>query len=124
MLTILGRTTLLLASRESPPPLAVEDFLKYLDIVDAFPKKPNVFRVTQILERMESTGVLMLVRHSNDSFGVLGRHYIHFSLGSEVQRDQFRLGPELVPLHGAIFQAPVVAQTVYTLGYPKLPFSV
>ncbi|MDE0030590.1 MAG: serine protease [Deltaproteobacteria bacterium] len=30
-------------------------------------------------------------------------------------------GPPLSPLKGAIFQAPVVAQTVYTLGYPKLP---
>ena len=30
-------------------------------------------------------------------------------------------GPALTPLSGAIFQAPVVAQTVYTLGYPKLP---
>ena len=30
-------------------------------------------------------------------------------------------GPVLAPLQGAMFQAPVVAQTVYTLGYPKLP---
>lgn len=30
-------------------------------------------------------------------------------------------GPVLTPLQGAMFQAPVVAQTVYTLGYPKLP---
>ena len=30
-------------------------------------------------------------------------------------------GPALAPLQGAMFQAPVVAQTVYTLGYPKLP---
>ncbi len=29
-------------------------------------------------------------------------------------------GPPLRPLVGAIFQRPVVAQTVYTLGYPKL----
>ena len=30
-------------------------------------------------------------------------------------------GPPLSPLKGAIFQSPAVAQTVYTLGYPKLP---
>ena len=30
-------------------------------------------------------------------------------------------GLALNPLKGAIFQAPIVAQTVYTLGYPKLP---
>ncbi len=31
------------------------------------------------------------------------------------------VGAPLTPLTGAIMQAPVVAQTVYTLGYPKLP---
>ena len=30
-------------------------------------------------------------------------------------------GEPLTPLKGAVYQAPVVAQTVYTLGYPKLP---
>ncbi|MCY4383627.1 MAG: serine protease [Nitrospinae bacterium] len=30
-------------------------------------------------------------------------------------------GPPLSPLKGALFKVPVVAQTVYTLGYPKLP---
>ena len=30
-------------------------------------------------------------------------------------------GSALAPLSGIMFQAPVVAQTVYTLGYPKLP---
>ena len=30
-------------------------------------------------------------------------------------------GPPLSPLQGMFFQAPVVAQTVYTLGYPKMP---
>ena len=30
-------------------------------------------------------------------------------------------GPPLTPMPGALLQAPVVAQTVYTLGYPKLP---
>ena len=30
-------------------------------------------------------------------------------------------GPPLSPLQGMFFQAPVVAQTVYTLGYPKTP---
>ena len=30
-------------------------------------------------------------------------------------------GPALQPVQGTAFQAPVVAQTVYTLGYPKLP---
>lgn len=30
-------------------------------------------------------------------------------------------GAEMSPLKGAVFQQPVVAQTVYALGYPKLP---
>ena len=30
-------------------------------------------------------------------------------------------GPPLSPMQGILFQTPVVAQTVYTLGYPKLP---
>ena len=30
-------------------------------------------------------------------------------------------GSPLTPLTGALMQAPVVAKTVYTLGYPKLP---
>ena len=30
-------------------------------------------------------------------------------------------GPPLSPMRGLLLQAPVVAQTVYTLGYPKLP---
>ena len=30
-------------------------------------------------------------------------------------------GPPLAPLSGAVFQAPVVGQMVFTLGYPKLP---
>ena len=30
-------------------------------------------------------------------------------------------GPPLSPLDGALMQAPIVAKTVYTLGYPKLP---
>ncbi len=30
-------------------------------------------------------------------------------------------GPPLSPVRGLLLQAPVVAQTVYTLGYPKLP---
>ena len=41
---------------------------------------------------------------------------------SEVDVAVVRVGEStLSPLQGAIFQAPVVAQTVYTLGYPKLP---
>ena len=30
-------------------------------------------------------------------------------------------GPPLSPMQGGLLQAPVVGQTVYTLGYPKLP---
>ena len=30
-------------------------------------------------------------------------------------------GPPLSPIRGLLLQAPLVAQTVYTLGYPKLP---
>ena len=196
-----------LPKQGKPVPLTVEDFLKYLDVVDAFPKAPNALRVAQILERMGSTGVLVLAGHGDRSFGGLRNHYLHMPLESEAARGQFRLvpvlgpeflfhlcapglvhitgsnsdgdavagtglvvhasyvltcrhvvsdmkvdelqtfqgkacavsedaihehadadiaviqvdGPALAPLQGAMFQAPVVAQTVYTLGYPKLP---
>ena len=196
-----------LPKQGNPVPLTVKDFLKYLDVVDAFPKAPNALRVAQILERMGSTGVLVLAGHGDRSFGGLRNHYLHMPLESEAPRGQFRLvpvlgpeflyhlcaaglvhitgtngdgdtvagtglvvhpshvltcrhvvsdmdvderqtfqgkacavgedaihkhadvdiavirvdGPVLTPLQGAMFQAPVVAQTVYTLGYPKLP---
>ena len=44
--------------------------------------------------------------------------YMHADIDVAVMRMN---GPPLSPLKGALFQAPVVARTVYTLGYPKLP---
>ena len=193
-------------SRGNPQPLTVNDFLKYLEVIGAFPKRPNVFRVAQIVERMASTGLLVHAG-SGKSLAGLQNHYLYMATVSEARRDLFRLvpvlgpeylyklcapglvhitgtnnagdtvagtglivdtfhvltcrhvvsdmtvdpqqmfegkeyavneesihahsdvdvavirvdGPPLLPLQGAIFQTPVVAQTVYTLGYPKLP---
>ena len=70
----------------NPSPLTVEDFLKYLDVVDAFPKTPNALRVAQILERMASTGVLVLAGHGDRGFGGLRNHYLHMPLESEAPR--------------------------------------
>ena len=44
--------------------------------------------------------------------------YMHTDIDVAVMRVN---GPPLSPLEGVLFQAPVVARTVYTLGYPKLP---
>lgn len=193
-------------SRGNPQPLTVNDFLKYLEVIGAFPKRPNALRVAQIVERMASTGLLVHAGSGKRLAG-LQNHYLYMATVLEARRSLFRLvpvlgpeylyqlcapglvhitgtnntgdivagtglivdtshvltcrhvvsdmevdpqqmfegkeyvvngesvhahpdvdvavirvdGPPLSPLQGAIFQTPVVAQTVYTLGYPKLP---
>ena len=195
-----------------PQPLTVRDFLNYLEVTGTFAKAPNGFRVTEILDKMASVGILVLCGgheggHGDSPFPRLNNHYMYGPLQSELLRDWFRfvpvIGPEflyylcapglvhitgtkecgssvsgtglvldsshiltcrhvvtdmavdkhqtfqgqacvveedsihrhpeidvavirleggpLTPLKGAMFLAPVVAQTVYTLGYPKLP---
>ena len=47
-----------------------------------------------------------------------GSIYRHAGVDVAVVRVE---GAPLTPLNGALMQAPVVAKTVYTLGYPKLP---
>ena len=193
-------------NKKNPGPLTVEDFLAYLAVTEAFPKTPNAFRVAQVVERMASTGLLVLVARGRQALAGLQDHYLYLPTVSEARRDLFRLvpvlGPEylfqlcatglvhitgtnkdsdpvagtgivvdpshvltcrhvvsdmkineqqtfqgrvcivnedaiykhphvdvaiikvdgapLTPLKGTLFQRPVVAQTVYTLGYPKL----
>ena len=192
-------------SGRNPEPLTVSDFLKFLEVSSTFTKTPNAFRVMEIINRMVSTGLLVLAGQGTRSFAGLDNHYLYLLTDSEARRDLFRLvpalGPEflysltqpglvhitgkngegdvvagtgivihpshvltcrhvvadmsldskqtiqgndcavesvqkhpevdvatirirgsaLAPLRGVMFQAPVVAQTVYTLGYPKLP---
>ena len=199
-----------LPNLENPRPLAVIDFLKYLEMQRAFPKTPNAFRVAQIIERMVSAGLLVHVGHAghgSPTIAGLQDQYLYLLTEREAQRNLFQLvpalGPEylyrlcapglvhitgtnedgrvvagtglvvhpchivtcrhvvsdmtvdprqtfqgreyaitdgsvhrhhevdvavirvdgapLSPLKGALMQAPVVAQTVYTVGYPKLP---
>ncbi len=202
--TVIGKEA---PSGGSPEPLTVNDFLKYLEVIGAFPKMPNALRVAQIVEQMASTGLLVHAGYGKSSLAGLQNHYLYMATVSEVRRNLFRLvpvlgpeylyklcapglvhitgtnnagdtvagtglivdtshvltcrhvvsdmevdpqqmfegkeyavneesihahsdvdvavirvdGPPLSPLQGAIFQTPVVAQTVYTLGYPKLP---
>lgn len=191
----------------NPEPLTVNDLLKYLDVVGAFPKPPNALRVARIVERMASNNLLLRIGHAGRSIGGLDDHFLYLPTLWDAQRGLFRLvpviGPEylyqlcapglvhitgtnkagdavagtglvihpsyvltcrhvvsdmtvdkkqwfqgqeyavnnkvmyvhsevdvaavrvqgapLTPLNGALFKVPIVAQTVYTLGYPKLP---
>ena len=192
------------ANPSSPTPLAVTDFLKYLEVKKAFSRTPNAFRVARIVERMVSAGLLVRAGLGGSSIAGLQDHYLYMATVGEAQRDLFRLvpvlgpeylyrlcvprlvhitgtkggdaiagtglvvhashiltcrhvvsdmkldqnqvfqgreyaigsihrhpeidvavirvnGPPLSPLLGTLLQAPVVGQTVYTLGYPKLP---
>ena len=195
-----------LADSGSSKPLTVSDFLKYLEVKKAFPRPPNAFRVSRIVERMVSAGLLVRVARGNSSIAGLRDHYVSMVTVEDARRDLFQLvpvlgpeylfrlcapslvhitgrndgvsvagtglvihgshiltcrhvvsdmkldrcqvfqgneygikassihrhpeidvavlcvdGPPLSPMRGLLLQAPVVAQTVYTLGYPKLP---
>lgn len=186
------------------PMLTVGDFLKYLEVKEAFSKAPNAFRVAQILRKMEDADLLSHGGSGNRSVARMDYQYAHYTTKVEARRKKFRFvpvlgpeflydlcarglvhitgtnkdgdvaagtglvvhpsyiltcrhvvcdmkmdeqqefqrhevkaksvyshpqvdialihveGPPLSPLQGAIFQKPFVAQTVYTLGYPKL----
>ena len=190
-----------------PKPRTVRDFLKHLEVIGAFTKTPNAFRVVEILDKLASVGALILAERGDRAFGGLDDRYVYGPLESDIRRDWFRFvpvigaeflyylcapglvhitgtkecgasvagtglvvdpshvltcrhvvgdmvvdkdqtfqdqtcvvdegsiykhpevdvavirveGAPLTPLKGALFLAPVVAQTVYTLGYPKLP---
>ena len=184
--------------------LTVGDFLKYLEVKEAFSKPVNAFRVAQIVRKMEDADLLSYGGSGKRSAARMDYHYIHYTTKIEARRKMFRFapvlgpeflydlcapglvhitgtkdghvaagtglvvhpsyvltcrhvvcdmkmdeqqnfqghevnaqsvlshprvdiavirveGPPLSPLRGVIFQKPVVAQTVYTLGYPKLP---
>lgn len=189
-----------------PAALTVLDFLKYLELKEAFPRTPNAFRVMQIVQRMVSTGLLLRTGAGRPSTAGLQDHYVYMPMVAGSRRELFQLvpvlgaeylyrlcapslvhivgtnagvpvagtglvvetshvltcrhvvsdmelgqrqvfqgneyvintdsihrhpdldvavmrldGPPLAPMPGILLQAPVVAQTVYTLGYPKLP---
>ena len=57
------------ANPESPSPLSVSDFLKYLEMTKAFPRQPNVFHVARIMEKMVSSGLLERVGQGDSSIG-------------------------------------------------------
>ena len=190
----------------NPEPLSVADFLQYLNLTEAFPKTPNPLRVSAMVERMASAGLLMSAGQGA-AFGGLKNYYLHLPVPREIRRGFFRWvpvlgaeflyklfalglvhitgeyrdggeasgtglivdashvltcghvvsdmkvhdqqtfqgkeysvnensiyrhheadiavirveGPPMLPLQGLTFQAPVVTNRVYTLGYPKLP---
>ena len=80
-----------------PAPLTVKDFLKHLEVIEAFPRTPNAFRVLEILERMASTGLLISGGQGRPSFAGLQNHYVYSLFEWEVRRDLFRLVPVLGP---------------------------
>ena len=196
--------------KETHEVFSVTDFMTYLDRMSAFPKKPSVIRVIQILHRMSSTGLLQNLgnrlgeaRYFADCYLFLdtysmtprGRGVLWLSpaLGPEflfrmsapgvvqitgrnrqgdvragtglvihpyhiltcrhvvcdveidarqnfqgvecVVDDQsvhahgtddvavIRVDKQVEPLEGAVFQTPIVGQSVYTLGYPRVPMA-
>ena len=187
---------------------SLEEFLTYLDNTKIFEKKPNAFRVKQLLNKMVTTGILQYVGSSiNKSTLFPGLYYFlniyssergqgHLwlapALGAEfiyhitargivhitgnangevkagtgiifhpnfiltcrhvvcdmkVDHQQTFQGNECIinessihkhkhtdiaviqvskplqPIQGLVFQQPVITQTVFTLGYPKIPNS-
>ena len=81
----------------NPRPLAVTDFLKYLEIQRAFPKTPNAIRVAQIIERMVSAGLLVHAGQGSPTIAGLQNQYLYLPIEQEAQRDLFRLVPALGP---------------------------
>ena len=194
----------------SPEPFSVTEFITFLEKSREWPKKPSVFRVIQLLEKMSSSGVLYNVGNSGGGLQFLSDCYIfintyspesrgngvfwlcsalgadflyHLSASGVVQitgkdirgdvrsgtglvLDQFhiltcrhvvgdmcldreqifqgtrcivdadaiyahekhdvaviRVNTALNPLAGLVFQNPVIAKTVYTLGYSIVPYT-
>ena len=196
-----------LGGRQGEPlPFSLLDFARYLEATELFPKKPNHFRVQQIVARMASLGMLVHIGYTGRVpalfgeqylcfHGMFGEHYRgnlwlapflgpellyqeaktsvvhitgrkngevvggtgtvihpnfvltcrHVVAGVDVDPQQafqdkrcavnpgsIRLHPTedialievdeaLTPFNGAVFRKPIIAQDVYTLGYPKLP---
>ena len=89
-----------LPNLENPRPLAVIDFLKYLEMQRAFPKTPNAFRVAQIIERMVSAGLLVHAGHAghgSPTIAGLQDQYLYLLTEREAQRNLFQLVPALGP---------------------------
>lgn len=193
--------------RGVPEPFSLAEFLRYLELKNVFSKPPNGLRVTQLLDEMVASGLLLptgskgqSVLRMNDRFlflasvpgnwrgafrwvPVLGAEFLYrlcepglvhitgtndegvavagtgliispshvltcrhvvsdmkldseqtfqgkscaVSAASIHAHDEVDVavievtGAPLAPIPDAMFQAPVIAQQVHTLGYPKLP---
>ena len=201
---VLGRP-----SKKEPELFSIEEFLTYLDNIKAYEKKPNAFRVKQLLDKMVTTGILQNIGSGVDTNPLIPGRYIFLNIGAEersrglfwlapalgaefiyhiaasgivhitghadgdvkagtgivfhpnfiltcrhvvcdmkVDHDQTFQGNECIikqswihkhehtdiavihvdkplqPIQGLVFQQPVIAQTVFTLGYPKIPNSI
>ena len=68
-----------LANQGSPTPLAVTDFLNYLEIKKAFPRTPNALRVARNVEEMVSAGLLVRTGLGNASIAGLQDHYLYMA---------------------------------------------
>ena len=81
---------------ESPVPLRVTDFLKYLETTEAFEKTPSALRVARIVAEMVSAGLLVPVGHAKPTMAGLNMHCLYLPTV-----DKFRQGPFcLVPVLG------------------------
>ena len=196
--------------KEKPEPFSLSEFMTYLENKKAFDKKPDVFRVVQILQKMSSAGILHnlgskpgelrlfsdiylflntysktrrqgifwlapalgadflfhlsasgvvhITGKNKDGDVVSGTglvfhpHHIltcrHVVCDMQLDRRQtfqdlectvdeksiykhkkddvavIRVDEPLQPVAGLVFQPPVIAQTVFTLGYPKIPYTM
>ncbi len=73
------------------------DFLKCLETGNAFPKPPNGLRVMQLIDRMESTGLLVRPGYGNRSSAGMGDHYLHLPTKWDERRKHFRYAAVLRP---------------------------
>ena len=192
---------------KNPELFSLTEFMTYLENKKAFDKKPNVFRVSQILQRMSSVGILHNLGGKLGEPGFFSDSYLFLNALSETRRQGYfwlapalgadflfhlsapgvvhitgknkdgdvkagsgfifhphhiltcrhvvcdmqlddrqtfqglecvvdeksihkhetddvaviRVDKPLKPVAGLVFQSPVIAQTVFTLGYPKIP---
>ena len=83
--------------------LSAGEFLEYLNVREVFPKPPNVFRVTQVLELLVEAGILTRITGAGGSAiqmtGIMPGRYM-FTGMVDGHRAQFRvvsvLGPEFL----------------------------
>ena len=192
---------------KNPELFSLTEFMTYLENKKAFDKKPNVFRVSQILQRMSSVGILHNLGGKPGEPGFFSDSYLFLNALSETRRQGYfwlapalgadflfhlsapgvvhitgknkdgdvkagsgfifhphhiltcrhvvcdmqldctqtfqgfkcvvgeksihkhekddvaviRVDKPLKPVAGLVFQPPVIAQTVFTLGYPRIP---